>query len=238
MSKKKPQSGATNADPWLNSEAKAILREGIVSGNIADTMEAKEVYGLCPLFKEYNFDRFKHNLKTLREAVAKDYDRMAEDMEAFSHDVALVKILSEKDGPQPLPYPKWHQHEARHLLEKDVANGLHLSLEPREIYQLDDRNPYRDFPLDVFRNHIYQEIDKKASQKSRFAKKKLRAMMLQPRNTVLPAAEVDAVRAGAKVPERYATRTPNLQGVKLTANANTARQRKQQFLERRLAGNK
>ena len=98
--------GKDEPEPWINSEAKAVLRQGIVEGSIPNSMTAEDVYEMCDLFKLCEFTNFKTNLKSLRDAIAKDYDRMAADAEAFGHDVELKKILREKDPPPPLPYTR------------------------------------------------------------------------------------------------------------------------------------
>jgi hypothetical protein len=73
MSKKNPQSSAfplADMEKLLDNGVKAILtREGIVSGKFSDPMEAKDVYGLCLLFKEYQFDKFKCNLTTYEKII-------------------------------------------------------------------------------------------------------------------------------------------------------------------------
>ena len=150
-------------------------------------------------------------MKALRHAVAKDYDRMAEDAESYGHDVELKKILRETD---PIPcrqqtYPNWHTHEARHSLRQDIAEGKHKAMKPKELHET--RTEYQQFPLDVFRHHIYQEAEREERQKARFDKKKIRAMMLKPRETVMPPEDAKVVLTGGDVPIRYATQQPNLE---------------------------
>ena len=210
--KSKKKKEEDEPDPWINSEAKAVLRQAIIEGNIPSTMPFEEVYEMCDLFKEYPRENFKTNLKNLREAIAKDYDRMAEDAEAYGHDVELRDILRQRNPPRLPPYPNWHTHEARHLLQADIATEKHKAMKPKDLYLTQTK--YQDFPLDVFRDHIYQEADKMGRQKARFDKKKLRAMLLKPRETVLTAEESKAVREGTPVPARYSTHMPNQLAVK------------------------
>ena len=84
--KKAKKEDEDEPEPWLTSEAKAVLREGIVNGLVPNAMDAAEVYKLCDLFQLYDFFNFKTNLKNLLDLIAREYDRMAADAEAFGHD--------------------------------------------------------------------------------------------------------------------------------------------------------
>ena len=53
-------------------------------------------------------------------------------------------------------YPEWDGSEADKQLKADIDEGLHEVLEPAELWNL--REAYDDYPLPVFRDHIYQEI--------------------------------------------------------------------------------
>ena len=105
--------------PGSAVKQKKVLRQGIVEGIVPNSMPAEDVYEMCDLFKLYEFVRFKDNLKSLRAAVARDYDRMAEDAEAFGHNIALKDILQQQENPPPpLPYPNWDTHTAKYLLRQ------------------------------------------------------------------------------------------------------------------------
>ena len=164
--KKTTKDGEPAVAPWGSSKAKHILRQGIVDGSIPNSMPVEEVYELCDLFKLYNKENFTTNLKNLREAVAKDYDRMAADAKAYGHDIELLKILREQQPssfPKP-PYPNWHTHVARLHLRDDLGAHKHMSMTPKELYLT--RQEYQEFPHDVFCDHIYQERDRISKQKA------------------------------------------------------------------------
>ena len=91
---------------------------------------------------------------------------MAADARDFGHDLARVKKLREAN---PVPTP-WHKSECPKLLKKDVDDGLHLTLKPKQLYA--KREEYRAFTLTVFRNHIYQEVDSRPKREMRFERKK------------------------------------------------------------------
>lgn len=203
MTKKKASTKSKDGEevePWINSEAKHILREMIVAGTVNKTSNPHDVFKLNELFALYDFSNFKTNLSNLIEAVAKDYTRLQLDMEAFGHDVALKDILRAENPPPKPKYPSWHEHEARHLLRDDIAKGLHKIHDPIDLWMT--REEHQEFPLDVFRNHIYQEEDKEMKQAARFDKKKLRSMKIRDfvRDTVLTAEEATLVDQGGALP--------------------------------------
>ncbi len=53
-------------------------------------------------------------------------------------------------------YPEWEGSEAQSWLKKDMKAGKHDTLQPMELWET--RDAYQLFPLEVFRDHIYQEI--------------------------------------------------------------------------------
>ena len=59
------------------------------------------------------------------------------------------------------------------LVKLDINEGLHEHLTPSELYQ--SREEYQEFPLQVFRNHIYQEVDSRTKRAHRYQKKKFRS---------------------------------------------------------------
>ena len=58
--------------------------------------------------------------------------------------------------PPKKQYPQWKGSEAQRLLKIDMDEGKHLQKKPR-LFQK-DRPEYQEFPGQVFRNHIYQEL--------------------------------------------------------------------------------
>jgi len=57
------------------------------------------------------------------------------------------------------PCPRWEGSEAERLLKLDMEEGLHKVLRPQEpIY---NHPEYAGWPLEVFRNHIHQNMRSK-----------------------------------------------------------------------------
>jgi hypothetical protein len=157
---------------WLNSDAKFLLREDIIAGDVPEWMESKAVYAMRPEYAEFKYENFRTNLIHLRENVVASRARMQADCEAYGHDRGVLSVLRDLEpvGQRRL---EWVESEAKPLLKRDIDEGKHHLLTPMQLYAT--REEYQAFPLKVFRKHIYQEIDTRSKRAARFAKKKNRA---------------------------------------------------------------
>ena len=160
--KKKPEQ-------WKDSEAKRLLREDIIAGVVLSSITVSDVYKMRPEYEKWPFENFQTNLRSLRKKIATDYERMQTDCEAYGLDQEFVKTMLSGDHQ---PKSLWHKSEARKLLKVDVNEGKHLQMKPSELRAT--RVEYLTFPLKVFRDHIYQEVDSRAKRLVRFEKKKTR----------------------------------------------------------------
>ena len=170
------RSGRAKPEKWAKSKAKQLLRQDIIDGKVTDDMNPEDVYNSRDEYKRFELQNFKTNFKNLKESVYTAYEAMGEDCEIYGHDIALLKIIRANDPPRKVP---WHKSEAKLLLEKDIDDGKHVAImdngkkiTPKELYQT--RLQYREFSLAVFRDHIYQEVDRRAKKDVRFKKKKRR----------------------------------------------------------------
>jgi len=166
---------------WSTSIAKHLLKEDIINGSVQDGMDPVEVYQRRPEFQEFPLKNFKTNLENLMQSILKQFDRLQLDSDAFGHDLAILEALH-RDAPVEVP---WHKSEACQLLKRDVKIGKHLQMWPIELYQTEAA--YREFSLEVFRNHIYQERDRLEAKEHRFNKKKERSR--HPAGTVAKAPQ-------------------------------------------------
>jgi hypothetical protein len=130
---------------WQKSKAKDYLLEILLQGGDIERMSEEEIYNLSPLFKEYKFLRFKTNLKNLRDTISKDRELVAFDEKAIANDNNLY----------PPAIGRWDGSLAQRLLKQSVKDKEHQGYKPKALHQTDVA--YQQFPLDVFRKHIYQE---------------------------------------------------------------------------------
>ncbi|KAL3922635.1 MAG: hypothetical protein SGILL_002105 [Bacillariaceae sp.] len=106
------------------------------------------------LFMQYPEARFVSNLKNLKESIAKDKDATEFDEAAYLHDLKLFP----RSEMSVRGYKRWDRSAAQKLLRKDVKLKRYLvpvKLKPQEFQKT--RPEYLEFPLEIFRKHIYQE---------------------------------------------------------------------------------
>lgn len=163
-------------EAWKSSLAKAFLLKLLTDEDAPiKGMKPREVYDSHEVFQQYKYERFRANMKSLVEKVQTENDWAKIDENDLVHD----RKLKPRANVTSRGYPFWHTHKAKKLLAEDVKSGkykalpslnlLHFKLnfnisiytgkankmKPKELWNT--KKEYKDFPLDVFRDHIHQE---------------------------------------------------------------------------------
>ena len=150
--------------PWGKSDAKFNLREDIIGGNVTKDMTPNEVYNMRPEYKDYSYQNFRTNLRSLRKTVKDHLGRAELDKEFYLHDKHLFQGVTNCE--------LWHRSEAYKLLKNDVKECKVEGTKPKELYK--SKVEYQTFPLKKFRNQIYHE-------QTRLRKKKMIELGTHPR---------------------------------------------------------
>ena len=171
--KTKPKKGKKKAIAWgaKDDPCKELLTFDLVSGTVPPSMKPKEVYLTRPEYKQFHkYENFRNNLNNLKKALAVRRDRMLNDCAFYGHDLLrLQQYRANNQGNPHKPYPNWHTHKAKKLLIADVNDGAHIGITPSYLWI--QRQEYLEFPLEVFRQHIYQAVHDIEARAFRFAKK-------------------------------------------------------------------
>ena len=114
-------------------------------------MTPEEIWDSWPPFQQYPFSNFEQYLKTVMNAAANEKEIAAINEEEIYRDL----LAYPRDEVTDRGYPYWDTHRARPLLEVDIRNGIADTMKPKELQ--DTRSEYKEFPLGVFHDHIYQE---------------------------------------------------------------------------------
>jgi hypothetical protein len=129
-----------NAVAWGKSEARDVLYDMILAGEIPSDMKPKKVY-LTYLkdlpsfepFQDYTQLKFSGKLKSARERAGMKADRAREDAEYMKHDRAIFPAPTV--DTQGLPF--WKDSKAQELLRQalsDIDAGKREYLKPRFLY--------------------------------------------------------------------------------------------------------
>jgi hypothetical protein len=140
-----------SAVPWAQSDAKQILEQNILEGLVTEKSNPDIVYTEHNEYSKYDRRQFKYHLKQLLKTLTR-YEKNAT---YANNAVANAKKNHPRNELTVRGYPFWDTSQARLLLMNDISIGLTAQLKPRELWET--RKEYKEFPLDVFRQHIYQE---------------------------------------------------------------------------------
>jgi len=176
------------ADPWKYSKARDLLEKDIKDGTVDATMHPAQVFIMRPEFSEFDYDFFAKRLETLQESLGELKTLAHIDARALAHDLALGMRKNSK------PYPLWQGSCAERLLKEDLDDGLDLIMKPEKLKG--KRPEYDPWPLDVFRNHIHQELRARKERPYWLGRRKHKEE--EKRNAVIEKAKAADERAKKK----------------------------------------
>ena len=142
-------------EDWANSEARRLLYEDLKNGTVPDVPDASFPTNLIftsrPEFAATGYRLFPSRLSSLRKIYRKDKGRADADLKLFNE----FKENNAIHSHSARGWPEWDGSVAQKQLKQDIQDGILDTLTPAELWCL--RPVYDDYPLKVFRDHIYQE---------------------------------------------------------------------------------
>jgi len=141
---------------WSKSEAKQILLGMLRDGSIpltSEEMGPQVAYMTDAEFAKWPYTQFRDRLNDYRKSIRGKKVRASFDEEALLHDRSLFPKQSTTSSGKP----RWEGSEAERLLKLDVEEGKHNNRRPEGLYFT--KLEYTEFDLEVFRRHIYQEVE-------------------------------------------------------------------------------
>ena len=76
---------------WATSKARILLKDDIIAGRVTNKMTNAQVKAMRPEFAKWPVRNYGTNLKSLKDAVARDHGRMLWDCQFYGNDIAIVK---------------------------------------------------------------------------------------------------------------------------------------------------
>jgi hypothetical protein len=137
--------------PWAKSKAKQKLLELLMDESSyihADGMDVNEIHNSDDIFKQYKLSNFKTNYRNLVAKLQLERSCIEFDQAAFD------KILPRNDQTER-GYKFWDGHRAQLSMREDVKEKRTVHLTPKQLRQT--RAEYEEFPLEILRQHKYQE---------------------------------------------------------------------------------
>jgi hypothetical protein len=108
----------TEVETWGSSASKALLRAGILSGEIPADRLPKAVFNMNPeVHGKWKYINWANNLRTLRNAIHRDRSRMQRDAIAYGQTLQIVRA---RFAPTT---PLWHLSDCPTLRAKKRRRG-------------------------------------------------------------------------------------------------------------------
>jgi hypothetical protein len=156
------------------------LKEDIVSGYVVPMMKPAAIHPLRIEYQNVKYENFSANLNRLRKTLGSQSDEALFDDAAVAHDRQLHPIRC--NNP-----PHWDGSEDQRLLKIDINTGKHLRMQPRQ-----ENDAYQVFSLDVFRNHIHQEVRSRKESPYWVAKKAVKQRKKERKKKAAAGIDVGA----------------------------------------------
>lgn len=157
-----------------NNQVRTLLKKDMSNGTIPADMDYSAAQELREEYKIMDAAKWKSRFIAMRQIVGKAFARAEEDEldlanDRFFHPWSTVNYRGE---------PEWAGSDAETLLEIDVQEGKSRLMAPDKLHK--SRLQYQEFPLEVFRGHIYQEEQTQKWKKQWVNGKKEYTVVLPP----------------------------------------------------------
>lgn len=136
-----------------------MLYMDATKADVINSMPVKDIWESHPQFQLYDFEKFKTYNNNMKKLTTKRRGLVNEEEKSFERDMLKMEHLKSNTTSRGVPF--WHTHAASKLLKDDIANemsGVTNRVKPMQLWKA--RPEYQQFPLCIFRKHIYQERTK------------------------------------------------------------------------------
>ena len=133
------------------------LKTGIIPLSGTE-VSVRDIFALRPEFgydDPTNITKFASRLRSARKQITYDRSRVASDKASLEQD----RTTHPKPATNYCGEPEWDGSEAQKQLGKDIDEGKQTTMKPMLLYM--SHNEYKKFSLEVFRKHIYQEVNRR-----------------------------------------------------------------------------
>jgi hypothetical protein len=160
-----PRTARPNWIDWRKSKAREVILDDLTDGRLPLDEEVvtaeeawEEMYFVLPEFQNVVFSQFKKRLKDHRKQVSRRVNSKETFLQAFRHDQELQRQGYLHGGGRHDRHgqPIFDRSAAKPLLKEDVIDEKHKDMTPEELH--DSRDEFNEWPLDVFKRRLRQEI--------------------------------------------------------------------------------
>ena len=160
--KKIPGNG--KKDRWETSDARKLLLEALISGEVSiestATSKPRHVYAQFVVGKEEflvsdfaDAKKFASRLRSLRKIAATKKHNASDDAAVLAN----TRLKHPKNPLNVHGKPQFKGPPAEKLLKEAITEGLHKQMKPKELY-MSHEEFYGVYELEEFRKRIHQEL--------------------------------------------------------------------------------
>ena len=147
---------------WLDSKARKLLYQDVMNGIVPlkgkddgnkSTGKLKDIYAMRSEYAEYDYKKFSGRLSSIRKTVLLSKSRSESDR------ISLMKHIENNpvSTASHKGYAEWQDDIAQGILLEDIESNLHITMGTAGLYCLRPEY-YEEYPLDVFRDKLKQEL--------------------------------------------------------------------------------
>jgi len=151
--------------PWATSKAKQQLKKWFKDGTLlldySETIGPRKLWDIhCEKHQFFGgagmkYDStFTNRLRSVKNDHDKKDTRADQDLQSFNNFMANHPTPAVNSRGEP----RWQGSEAERQLKEDIKNQYHVGKKPKDLWEDAERQSYKNYPLKVFRDHIYQEV--------------------------------------------------------------------------------
>ena len=137
--------------PWRSSKTKDLLQANIHNRLIEAETNPRDAFFERPEYAKTSWKQFPQRLRAAKKYVTAEEDRASADKALFLQHKQLPK--------SPAIGKEWNKSQAQKFLREDIDSKKNDQMTPKELYNT--RKEYQDFSLEVFRKHIYSEVERR-----------------------------------------------------------------------------
>ena len=152
-------------EPWYTSAKNVSKAYSMLFALYMDPKDSRKVRGMSaeqiwrshPQFQLYDLEKFKTHNKDMKALTDKRKALISDEEACYRRD--MLKLPRSDKSSRGIPF--WHTHAASELLREHVSlemDGTIKKIKPQQLWK--SREEYKEFPLKIFRKHVYQERTK------------------------------------------------------------------------------
>jgi hypothetical protein len=127
------------------------MMEDDLMDDIDEVLTPQEYYNMRQEYNDIPYKLWLTRYNSLKKSINDSKSKAVDFKLKVEHDRKIFPVPVTNYRNEP----RWEGSSAKKLLRADVTSGKHKTMAPTDLWKTQEA--YQQYPLDIFRNHIYQE---------------------------------------------------------------------------------